>query len=107
APADARSVVRGEAPGEPVISGEVETTRSLRIDLTTALLEPSSTADRGRDVLEVVATAVVGAGEAVADRIAHRATERSVAADVVVELAWRGLSGTPDKPFPTSDEETP
>src|SRR5699024_7820404 len=89
-----------QASAEPVFSDEVEKTRSVLIDLTTDLLEHSSTDDRGRDVLEVVATALVGAGEAVADRIAHRATERSVAADVVVELAWRGLSGTPDKPFP-------
>ncbi|HJC28259.1 MAG TPA: TetR/AcrR family transcriptional regulator [Candidatus Dietzia intestinipullorum] len=104
---DSWNVVYRQASAEPVFSDEVEKTRSVLIDLTTDLLEHSSTDDRGRDVLEVVATALVGAGEAVADRIAHRATERSVAADVVVELAWRGLSGTPDKPFPTSDEETP
>src|SRR5699024_520264 len=91
---DSWNVVYRQASAEPVFSDEVEKTRSVLIDLTTDLLEHSSTDDRGRDVLEVVATALVGAGEAVADRIAHRATERSVAADVVVELAWRGLSGT-------------
>ena len=43
----------------------------------------------------MVATALVGAGEAVADRVAHGTMSTTVAAGVVVELAWRGLAGDP------------
>ena len=49
--------------------------------------------------------ALVGAGEAVADRVAHQSIPTSVAAGVVVELAWRGLAGDPTKSLTTPTEE--
>src|SRR5699024_1217948 len=104
---DSWNVVYRQASAEPVLSDEVEKTRSVLIDLTTDLLAHSSTDDRVRDGLVAVGTARLGAGEAIAVRSAHRATEGSVAAVVVAVLAWRGLSGTPDEPCPSSDEETP
>ena len=78
---------------EPAFRDEVERTRSVLVDLTTDLLAQNSVDERSREVLEVVATALVGAGEAVANRVAHQSMPTSVAAGVVVELAWRGLAG--------------
>lgn len=105
--ADSWNVVYRQAVAEPAFSDEVERTRSVLVDLTTDLLAQNSVDSRSRDVLEVVATALVGAGEAVADRVAHRSTPRSVAAGVVVELAWRGLAGDPTKSVTTSNQEKP
>ena len=92
--ADSWNVVYRQAAAEPMFREELQKTRSVLVDLTTDLLAQNSRDGRGRDLLEVVATALVGAGEAVADRVALRSTPRSVAAAVVVDLAWRGLSGS-------------
>lgn len=100
---DSWNVVYRQASAEPAFSEEVERTRTVLIDLTTDLLEHSSPEGPGRENLEVIATALVGAGEAVADRIAHRAIDRSLAASVVVELAWRGLAGDPTTTSDTTD----
>lgn len=102
---DSWNVVYRQAVAEPAFAEEVEKTRSVLVDLTTDLLAQNSVDERSRDVLEVVATALVGAGEAVADRVAHRSIPTSVAAGVVVELAWRGLSGDPAKSLTTPIEE--
>lgn len=104
---DSWNVVYRQAFAEPQFREEVEKTRSVLVDLTTDLLEQNSVDQRSREVLEVVATALVGAGEAVADRVAHRSIPRSVAAGVVVELAWRGLAGDPAKSLTTATEEKP
>lgn len=103
--ADSWNVVYRQAVAEPAFSDEVEKTRTVLVDLTTDLLAQNSVDERSREVLEVVATALVGAGEAVADRVAHRSVPKSVAAEVVVELAWRGLAGDPAKTVTTTKEE--
>lgn len=104
---DSWNVVYRQAFAEPQFREEVEKTRSVLVDLTTDLLAQNSVDERSREVLEVVATALVGAGEAVADRVAHRSIPTSVAAGVVVELAWRGLAGDPAKSLTTATEENP
>lgn len=106
---DSWNVVYRQAAAEPRFRAEVDKTRSVLVDLTTDLLEQNSRERRDRGLLEVVATALVGAGEAVADRVALRSTPRPEAAAVVVDLAWRGLSGhratTPTHPSATPPEE--
>lgn len=102
---DSWNVVYRQAVAEPAFAEEVEKTRSVLVDLTADLLAQNSVDKRSREVLEVVATALVGAGEAVADRVAHRSIPTSVAAGVVVELAWRGLAGDPTKSLTTPKEE--
>lgn len=104
---DSWNVVYRQAVAEPQFREEVERTRSVLVDLTADLLAQNSVDERSREVLEVVATALVGAGEAVADRVAHRSISTSVAAGVVVELAWRGLAGDPAKSHTTATEEKP
>lgn len=96
--ADSWNVVYRQAQAEPAFRDEVEKTRSVLVDLTTELLAQNSVDKRSRDVLEVVATALVGAGEAVANRLAQQSMPTSVAAGVVVDLAWRGLAGNAVRP---------
>lgn len=105
--AESWNVVYRQAAAEPAFKDEVEKTRNVLVDLTTDLLAQNSVDERGRDVLDVVATALVGAGEAVADRVAHGSVPTSVAAGVVVDLAWRGLAGDPAKSVTTPTEEKP
>ena len=102
---DSWNVVYRQAMAEPAFRDEVERTRSVLVDLTTELLVQNSVDERSREVLEVVATALVGAGEAVANRVAHQSMPTSVAAGVVVELAWRGLAGGAT-PSPTRADTT-
>ena len=92
---DSWNVVYRQSFAEPAFRGEVEKIRSGLVDLTTDLLQQHWGDERGREILSVVATALVGAGEAVADRVAHGTMSTTVAAGVVVELAWRGLAGDP------------
>lgn len=86
-------VVYRQAVAEPLFRDNVEETRRVIVGLVTDLLAESTREARDRDSLEVVATALVGAGEAVADRVAGGAIGSDNAAAVVVDLAWQGLSG--------------
>jgi len=90
---DSWNVVYRQAVAEPAFREEVEKTRAVLVGLTTELLAADARENRSREALEVVATALVGAGEAVADRVAVSKTSRDEAAAVVVDLAWQGLSG--------------
>lgn len=105
--ADSWNVVYRQAMAEPMFRDEVERTRSVLVDLTADLLAQNSVDERSREVLEVVATALVGAGEAVANRVAQHSMPTSVAAGVVVELAWRGLAGGQSKHHTTESKEQP
>lgn len=107
--ADSWTVVYRQAMAEPVFRDEVEKTRSVLVDLTADLLAQNSVESRSREVLQVVATALVGAGEAVANQIAAHSIPTEVAAGVVVDLAWRGLAGGASRPqtTPIPTEENP
>lgn len=107
--ADSWTVVYRQAMAEPVFRDEVEKTRSVLVDLTADLLAQNSVESRSREVLQVVATALVGAGEAVANQIAAHSMPTEVAAGVVVDLAWRGLAGGASRPqtTPIPTEENP
>lgn len=91
---DAWNVVYRQAEAEPPFRETVQATRTLFIELTADLLERSTAETYSREDAELIAVALVGAGEAVADRVATHSVEKAAAADLIVQLSWGGLSGT-------------
>lgn len=92
--ADSWNVVYRQAEAEPPFRETVQSTRKLFIELTADLLERSTAETYSREDAELIAVALVGAGESVADRVASHAVEKRAAADLIVQLGWSGLSGT-------------
>lgn len=94
ATADSWNVVYRQAEAEPAFREQVETTRRLFVELTADLLERSTPTKWEREDTKIIATALVGAGEAVADRIACGAISRDKATQLLLQLSWSGLAGT-------------
>lgn len=90
---DSWNVVYRQAAAEPTFRNTVEHSRSLFVDLTADLLERSAPQLRARNETEIIAIALVGAGEAVADRIASRSISLDDATSMLVQLSWTGLAG--------------
>lgn len=86
-------VLYRQSMGDQVFAGQVRTSRDRLIELTAKLLE-SSTKDPEPDTdFNIMAVALVGAGEAVADRVAGGEIAVEKAAELLEALAWRGLAG--------------
>ncbi|MEV0058586.1 TetR/AcrR family transcriptional regulator [Nocardia sp. NPDC050718] len=86
-------VLYRQAIGQQAFASEIDNARERVIELTAKLLESSAkNADPGTN-FEVVAAAVIGAGEAIADRVASGRIEVAEAVDLLDDLAWRGLAG--------------
>ncbi|MFD3744790.1 TetR/AcrR family transcriptional regulator [Nocardia sp. NPDC058633] len=86
-------VLYRQAIGQQTFASEIDNARERVIELTAKLLESSAkNADPGTN-FEVVAAAVIGAGEAIADRVASGRIEVAEAVDLLDDLAWRGLAG--------------
>ncbi|MFC7446659.1 TetR/AcrR family transcriptional regulator [Rhodococcus daqingensis] len=86
-------VLYRQAIGQQAFAGQVRGSRDRLIELTAKLLESSTREpDEGTD-FSIMAVALVGAGEAVADRIAGGEIAVDAAADLLENLAWRGLAG--------------
>ncbi|NKY53599.1 TetR/AcrR family transcriptional regulator [Nocardia vermiculata] len=87
------SVLYRQAMGQQPFASEIENSRERIIELTATLLQSSAKyAEPGTD-FDIVAVAVIGAGEAIADRIASGEVDVQSAVDLLDNLAWRGLSG--------------
>lgn len=86
-------VLYRQAIGLPAFAGQVTASRQRLIDLVTKVLESSSRIPVPRDNYALVAVALVGAGEAIADHIADGSVSVEGAADLLENLAWRGLAG--------------
>lgn len=71
----------------------MQSSRDRLIELTAHLLESSTKDPDAAHDYGIIAIALVGAGEAVADRVAGGEIEVDAAADLLESLAWRGLSG--------------
>jgi AcrR family transcriptional regulator len=84
-------VLYRQAIGLPAFTGQVSAARQRLVGLVAKVLESSS---RNADMdFPLVAVALVGAGEAIADHIADGTVSVEGAADMLQDLAWRGLSG--------------
>ncbi|MCA2209645.1 MULTISPECIES: TetR/AcrR family transcriptional regulator [Nocardia] len=86
-------VLYRQAIGQQAFAAEIENARERVIELTAKLLESSARHAEPGTNFEVVAAAVIGAGEAIADRVAGGRIEVAEAVDLLDDLAWRGLAG--------------
>ncbi|QYB02579.1 TetR/AcrR family transcriptional regulator [Rhodococcus sp. USK10] len=86
-------VLYRQAMGQQAFVGSVQSSRDRLIELTAHLLESSTKDPEPGQDFELIAIALVGAGEAVADRVAGGEIEVDAAADLLEALAWRGLAG--------------
>ncbi|MCJ0902039.1 TetR family transcriptional regulator [Rhodococcus sp. SRB_17] len=86
-------VLYRQAVGQQAFAGTVQSSRDRLIELTAHLLESSTKDPDAAHDYGIIAIALVGAGEAVADRVAGGEIEVDEAADLLESLAWRGLSG--------------
>ena len=86
-------VLYRQAVGQQAFAGTVQSSRDRLIELTAHLLESSTKDPDAVHDYGIIAIALVGAGEAVADRVAGGEIEVDAAADLLESLAWRGLSG--------------
>ena len=86
-------VLYRQAMGQQAFVGSVQSSRDRLVELTAHLLESSTKDPEPGQDFELIAIALVGAGEAVADRVAGGEIEVDAAADLLESLAWRGLAG--------------
>jgi AcrR family transcriptional regulator len=86
-------VLYRQALAQQVFAGQVRGSRDRLIELTAHLLESSTREPEPGTDFTIMAVALVGAGEAVADRIAGGEIDVAKAAELLDNLAWRGLAG--------------
>ncbi|NED68832.1 TetR/AcrR family transcriptional regulator, partial [Streptomyces sp. SID10244] len=68
--------------------------RARVTEMVTELIRAGTTVEGARDIdFELTAVALVGAGEAVADRITEGDVDLETATDLLVGITWRGLKG--------------
>jgi AcrR family transcriptional regulator len=85
------------ATGQANFAGLVAASRARLIEMVADLLRRGTTVPHPSDTdFELMAVALVGAGEAVADRISEGDIDLDTAADLMVSMGWRGLAG--DRP---------
>ncbi len=90
---DSWLVLYRQALGQQPFAGQVNRARNRIIELVAGLLESSSKNPEPGTNFNIMGVALVGAGEAVADRIADGSIDVAEAADLLEGLAWRGLAG--------------
>src|SRR3546814_176467 len=81
-------VLYRQAVGQQAFAGTVQSSRDRLIELTAHLLESSTEDPDAAHDYGIIAIALVGAGEAVADRVAGGEIEVDAAADLLESLAW-------------------
>ncbi len=86
-------VLYRQALGQQPFASEIANSRERVIELTAKLLESSAKYAEPGTNFDIVSVAVIGAGEAIADRIASGEVEVEEAVNLLDDLAWRGLSG--------------
>jgi AcrR family transcriptional regulator len=86
-------VLYRQALGQQPFAAEIVHSRQRVIELTAKLLESSAKYTEPGTNYDIVSVAVIGAGEAIADRIASGEVDVAEAVDLLDDLAWRGLAG--------------
>ncbi|RVW01743.1 TetR/AcrR family transcriptional regulator [Rhodococcus spongiicola] len=86
-------VLYRQAIGQQAFASQVGNSRDRLIELTEKLLESSTKDPEPGTDFSIMAVALVGAGEAVADRVAGGEIDVDAAVELLDKLAWRGLAG--------------
>ncbi|MFT4128071.1 MAG: TetR/AcrR family transcriptional regulator [Gordonia sp. (in: high G+C Gram-positive bacteria)] len=82
------------AVGTTTFAGIVTESRQQVVAMVAELIKRGTTVEGAKDIdFELTAVALVGAGEAVADRITAGDVDLETATDLLVGIVWRGLKG--------------
>lgn len=80
--------------GSTSFAGIVSESRRSVVEAVAGLIARGTTVEGARDIdFELTAVALVGAGEAVADRMSEGDVDLETATDLLVGITWRGLKG--------------
>ena len=93
-------VLYRQAIGQQAFASQVAGARDRMIELTAKLLESSTKNPEPDANFTIMAVALIGAGEAVADRMVSGEISADAAADLLDDLSWRGLAGKKGVPHP-------
>lgn len=86
----------------------VRDSRDRVTDMVAELIRRGTTIEGASDIdFELTAVALVGAGEAVADRISEGDVDIDTATDLLVGITWRGLKGVGSDHAADGEETTP
>ncbi|BBY55597.1 TetR/AcrR family transcriptional regulator [Mycobacterium koreense] len=88
-------VLYTQATSSQTFAHTVREGRDRIIELVTRLLQAGTRHPEPDDDFEMMAVALVGAGEAVATRVSTGDAEVKEASALLTQLFWRGLKGTP------------
>jgi AcrR family transcriptional regulator len=88
-------VLYSQATSSQVFANTIREGREKIIDLVARLLETGTRNPEPNNDFHMMAVALVGAGEAVATRVSVGDTDVEEAAELLINLFWRGLKGAP------------
>ncbi len=88
-------VMYTQATSSPAFSQTVREGRERIIELVAKLVRAGTRSPRPDSEYEMMAVALVGAGEAMANRVSTGDIDVNEAAELLIELFWRGLKGSP------------
>jgi AcrR family transcriptional regulator len=98
-------VLYTQATSSQAFAHTVREGREKIIDLVARLLEAGTRNPEPHSDLHMIAVALVGAGEAVAARVSVGDADVDEAAELLINLFWRGLKGAPADKDPEKDPE--
>ena len=96
-------VLYTQATSSQAFAHTVREGREKIIDLVARLLEAGTRNPEPHSDLHMIAVALVGAGEAVAARVSVGDADVDEAAELLINLFWRGLKGAPADKDPEKD----
>jgi AcrR family transcriptional regulator len=88
-------VMYGQATNSQAFAHTVREGRERMIALVSRILESGTRNPEPDTDFEMIAVALVGAGEAIATRLSTGDTDVDGAAELMINLFWRGLKGVP------------
>ncbi|BAV43448.1 TetR/AcrR family transcriptional regulator [Mycobacterium ulcerans] len=88
-------VMYTQAVSSQAFAQTVRAGREQIVELVAGMLRAGTRSPRSDAEIDMMAAALVGAGEAVANRLSAGDTDVDEAAEMMIDLFWRGLKGAP------------